>query len=386
MGRFQTGYIYEAFNAFHVRYYVTEIIDGHPKRVQKSHRLCSKDEKHHSRTCKPVKKLCADFMFEINNQNTSRANERDITVKDFWEKTYLTFIEKELRKSTVHGYKQIWGASCECKESCAHLERHFGKITLKEYRTPTGSQFLTALKDNYGRNTIQHIRSLASGIFSHALNLGLIESNPWHDVKILGKTKKPKETEHYTLKEVEDIISALVDHVECQLIIALAFFLGLRPSEIQGLQWDDVDGDWLHIRRGVVRGIVDETKTEQSADSVPLIQPVKGIFELWRKSPLRLPSKWVFPNGAGKPLDLKSVNSRVIRPILKEAKIKWKGIYAGRRGAGTILTELTGSALAAKDLLRHTNLTTTEKHYLKPTPETLLRGMKLLEAAATSSK
>jgi hypothetical protein len=38
MGHFQTGYIYEAFNAFHVRYYVTEIIDGQPKRVQKSKR------------------------------------------------------------------------------------------------------------------------------------------------------------------------------------------------------------------------------------------------------------------------------------------------------------------------------------------------------------
>ena len=34
MGRYQTGYVYEAFRAFHVRYYATEIVDGKPKRVQ----------------------------------------------------------------------------------------------------------------------------------------------------------------------------------------------------------------------------------------------------------------------------------------------------------------------------------------------------------------
>jgi hypothetical protein len=38
MGRHQTGYIFQsASEAFHVRYYTTEIGDGQPKRVQKSH-------------------------------------------------------------------------------------------------------------------------------------------------------------------------------------------------------------------------------------------------------------------------------------------------------------------------------------------------------------
>jgi hypothetical protein len=32
---------------FHVRYYTTEIVDGQPKRVQRSDRLCTKDTRHH---------------------------------------------------------------------------------------------------------------------------------------------------------------------------------------------------------------------------------------------------------------------------------------------------------------------------------------------------
>src|SRR5258708_5703211 len=120
-------------------------------------------------------------MKEINEQVPGNTNERDITVAEFWEHTYLPFIEQELRASTVYGYKQIWNQ---------HLKAHFGTITLKEYRTHMGSAFLTSLKKKLGRHTLQHIRSLCSGLFSHAVNVDKIESNPCRDMKILGKTKE----------------------------------------------------------------------------------------------------------------------------------------------------------------------------------------------------
>jgi integrase len=370
MGRYQSGYIYEASGAFFVRYYVTAIVDGTPTRVQTSYRLCSKDEKHHSRTCKPVKQLAADHMAEVNAQ-TKPAN--DLTVATFWEKTYLPFAEENLRHSTVHGYKQIWSQ---------HLKSHFGQMLLKEYKTPMGSVFLTSLAKTLGRATVQHIRSLASGIFAHAVNLGHIEFNPWHDVKILGKTISPGETAHYTLEEAENIISALVEHVDCQLIVALAFFLGLRPGEIQGLKWEDFDDNWIHIRRAVARNVVGETKTKSSVASLPLIAPARVPLTLWRQKKGNPTEGWVFPNSKGKPVDLRSVISRTILPTLEAKKIEWKTLYAGRRGAATILTQLTGDALAAKELLRHKNLAVTTDKYVKSIPEALMKGIKLLEAAA----
>jgi hypothetical protein len=44
MGSHQQGYI-EALNAFHVRYYVIETVDGKPKRVQRSQGFCAKDNR-----------------------------------------------------------------------------------------------------------------------------------------------------------------------------------------------------------------------------------------------------------------------------------------------------------------------------------------------------
>jgi hypothetical protein len=47
---------------------------------------------------------------------------------------------------------------------------------------------------------------------------------------------------------------------------------------------------------------------------------------------------------------------------LGKKKLMWKGLYAGRGGAGTILVDLTGSLVAAQELLRHKSLTTTAMH------------------------
>jgi hypothetical protein len=54
MPRFQRDYVYEVFNAFHLRYWSTELRDGKAVRVQKSERLCANDDKPHSAKSKAV--------------------------------------------------------------------------------------------------------------------------------------------------------------------------------------------------------------------------------------------------------------------------------------------------------------------------------------------
>jgi hypothetical protein len=79
MGHVQRGYIYEASRFFFVRHNVTEIVDGHPKRVQRSRRRCAKSGKHCARDCKAVKLLRDEFMLKINQgQQTRRHYQQDM--------------------------------------------------------------------------------------------------------------------------------------------------------------------------------------------------------------------------------------------------------------------------------------------------------------------
>ena len=159
----------------------------------------------------------------------------DMPVVDFWEKCTCPIVKEwkgtGMRASTVTGYEQMWKQ---------HLKDHFGTITLQAYTADNARRFLSSLKTKQGKNTLKHIRALASAMFSEAVERGLRTDNPWH-VKLPKDCKESKATEHYTMEEAENLISALVDHVDAQLVLALSCFLGLGPAEIAGLQWGDVD-------------------------------------------------------------------------------------------------------------------------------------------------
>jgi hypothetical protein len=156
MGRYQRGHVFEQHGAYHVRYYTTEIVDGQPKRAQRSERLCFKDNRHHSTTCKPVQTLASGVM-ERGNALAGTLSDADTKIADFWETVYLPHLERNMKASTLHGYKKIWEN---------HLSAAFAGINLRHYHTHHATRFLTSLAEwDLGARTIAHIRSLASGMF-----------------------------------------------------------------------------------------------------------------------------------------------------------------------------------------------------------------------------
>jgi integrase len=318
-------------------------------------------------------------------------------VVDFWEPVYLPHLEEIVtltaqprrKPSTVRGFKQIWNQ---------HLKTHFGELTLKSYEPAIGSRFLRTLTSTQGKSTLKHIKALGSSIFGHAVEEEILKLNPWREVKIPKDAIESEATKHYTLAEVEDIISALVDHVDCQLVMALACFLALRPGEIAALKWEDFDDEAVNIRRSVVRGIVGTPKTPESLAALPLVDQVRIPFELWRRKRGNPTEGYVFESKNGTPVDLHNMISRVIVPHVNGGRkcvvcdktpkalkdVKWKALYAGRRCAATAVIEANNGNLAiGQALLRHKSQITTATFYKKAvTPETLRNGMKMLEAAA----
>ena len=93
-----------------------------------------------------------------------------------------------------------------------------------------GTQFLQSLTGTQGKATLKHIKALGGSIFKRAVIERRIKVSPWHDVAMPDDAIESARTPHYTWEEAENIISALVDRVDCQLIMALACFLGLAAE------------------------------------------------------------------------------------------------------------------------------------------------------------
>ena len=183
--------------------------------------------------------------------------------------------------------------------------------------------------------------------------------------------------------------------------VAVMFFAGLRPGEARGVCWEDFDGKRLFVRRSIWRVWTTSPKTESSVKPVPVIEPLLGILAEVREADGKPNSGPILRGPSGCPLDLDNLAERVVKLALRRCAVckkqeskhgeadhefqldqtlpKWHGWYALRRGVATAVADLSGS-LAAKGLLRHSNVSTTERHYIKDVPESTLEAMKLLEA------
>ncbi|HKV79758.1 MAG TPA: site-specific integrase [Candidatus Sulfotelmatobacter sp.] len=381
-GAYGNGYVFERHGAWFLQYYQS---DGTRKAVK----LAPVDREHSSANCRAIRLLRQKHMMGMTIAPRSTA--KDMRVVDFWESVYLPYCEKEwkgtgMRPTTVRGFKQIWEQ---------RLKDHFGNVTVQNYQAEAARRFLQSLKTKLGKNTLKHIRALASAMFSEAVERGIRADNPWH-VKLPKDCKDPNDTQHYTREEAEDIITALVAHVDAQLVIALACFLGLGPAEIAGLQWGDVDAEWIHIRRNKPEhGEVGPPKTKERAASLPILDEVRVPLELWRtKSENAGDGDWIIP-------DLHNMVARVIRPHIEGKQfvrkgqpqrcvrcdkvpaasgVAWKALYSGRRGAITHAINISGNIALGQRLARHASSATTTAFYHKVMPDgQFMDGMKRLK-------
>ena len=140
------------------------------------------------------------------------------------------------------------------------------------------------------------------------------------------------------------------------------------------------NGVELQVRRSVWRGVVGETKTEDSAASVPVIEPLRSLLERLKE---KCSSGYILRNEVGKPLSLDALNFRHIAPTLKKAGVAWAGYYPCRRGISSLVTDTSKNALNSTGLLRHSTPITALKHYTRAQKSSIEAALRTVEEMAT---
>jgi integrase len=363
--RKQKGEIMETATAFFGRYYHTTE-DG--KRRQKAVKLADKSDLYRSRV--DVQPLMENLMRAVNA--TAEIVSPQQPLQDYIENRYLPWVETNKSAATANGYKQIWHR---------YLKPTLGKIPLTSVQTVQVTSALTKhAKDGINAHTLSHIKWFLSGVYVFAISNGIVSKNPAPDARWLVKVARPKKQMEYSLDSILTMLRILEPlDIRAALAVALAYFTALRPAEIRGLQWADYDGVELNIRRAVWRDVVGETKTEDSAATVPVIEPLKSLLEKMRA---QSPDGYILQSAAGKPLSLDSLNVRVIAPAMKKAGIEWRGYYPARRGISSLVTDSSKNALNSTGLLRHSTPITALKHYTRAQKDSVLTAMEAIEGQA----
>jgi len=138
----------------------------------------------------------------------------------------------------------------------------------------------------------------------------------------------------------------------------VAMCLGLRISEVVGLQWGDFDWEQLQVmvQRSMVFGVVGEVKTRYSRKRMPLDPALAELlFRYQRKTAAEAkPNDWVFANPAtGQPWRPGWMQQRKLVPAAAEIGIGRIGWHSFRHSYSTMLRSLKVDIKVQQELLRH---------------------------------
>lgn len=382
----QRGYIFKSKRVWFARWRRDEIVkdaDGNPRIVRRQHceKLCEYGDRYRSK--KDVQALLDDKLHSLNEGR--EAPESTLSVCEYTEQFFLPWAERELRPATAHGYRALWKT---------YLRARLEKLTVRQFRCVDATNLLRDLHEAHelGRSTLKHVKSLLSAIFQHAKRAGVLDGlNPVRDAGIPRAAEDCKPTHAYSPEEITSMLDALEG--TAKVAVALMFFAGLRPSEARALKWDDYNPKtkMLRIARSMWRSFTTEPKTEASIGSVPVPQTLADVLDAVPRT-----AEYILTSPGGKPVDLHNLASRVIRPALTKCAVcreekhdangheyqpigEWYGFYSLRRGCATLVTSLD-SPLAAKGMLRHSNVSTTMAHYIKDVPSDVLRAVEKVDA------
>lgn len=209
-----------------------------------------------------------------------------------------------------------------------------------------------------GAATIRLTTSTLYGLLQHALDDGIIASNPAADAP------RPKERESerraLTSRELEllGMACTALGRPRARAMIVLAAFTGMRQQDIRALEWRDIDwkaGMVLVRRAADDRGRVKTTKSgKETVRRVPLFTLAREAMEqLHEATPVR--RGLVFPSEAGTILSPSNIRRDVWLPAKRAAALglRWELAAAGADDAD-IEDAVAGLLALTFHELRHT--------------------------------
>ena len=171
-----------------------------------------------------------------------------------------------------------------------------GKLPVEDIKSPDMRDLLLSIEKTGKLDMLKKVKGIANGVFKYSVGMGVIEVNPVRDLPSDIFKKKP--IKHYATitdpKEIASLLGKLEKYKgshEVNSALKLAPHLLLRPSELSGLLWSEIDFDEKLIRIGAERMKMNRVHL------VPLSKQTFTIFQIL--SQYDNGSPFVFPSPRG---------------------------------------------------------------------------------------
>lgn len=286
----------------------------------------------------------------INAENPQQ-HFHSVTVGGLIDRFMTEYATKHCRKLTRSTYRSMFKV---------HIRPRWGSEFVDRVKTMAVESWL----ENYphSRQIKAHVRNLMHVLFQCAIRWELIERNPIDLVR--QSRKRLKAPRVLTPEEFKALLPHLSEPYRTMVLTVAC--LGLRVSEMLGLQWGDIDFENLTVmvERSVCEGEVNFTKTEASQSPLPLDPDLAEILVIHKARVECTGSKdFVFANAGGKLPWPDNILADHLKPAATMAGIGNVGWHTFRHTYATLLHALGTKPAVQKELLRHSDIQTTLNVY-----------------------
>jgi integrase len=133
--------------------------------------------------------------------------------------------------STVGTYRQ---------KAEAHIIPYLGDLRMQSLTIVDVQRWADTLaRKKLSPSVVQSAHAILSGAYADAMRLGMVAGNPCTRVRL--RKKRHVEADFWTVKDLHKVFLALEDEPYWSALYVTAIATGMRPGELRGLQWADVD-------------------------------------------------------------------------------------------------------------------------------------------------
>ena len=266
-----------------------------------------------------------------------------ISNKKTFEEMFLKWINKNKDQWSL-GYVED-----TIQRANNYLMPKLGNLPIDDIKSSEIRNLLLKIQETGKLDMLKKVKSILNGVFKFSVGMDVIKINPVRDLPSEIFKKKPEK--HYATitdpKEIPWLLNKLEEHkggYEVRAALVMAPHVFLRPSELTGMLWNEVDFDAKLIR------INKERMKLKRIHIVPMSQQVFKSLQNLRN--VNVDSDYVFPS----PRNInKPITSDALRLALRRVDVKMDKItpHGFRSMASTRLNEMGYNADLIEIQLSH---------------------------------
>ena len=307
-----------------------------------------------------------------------------MSLNSFLDRWLEDAVKPRVRPRTLQDYRRFLGQYVRPALGDRRLDR-LTPLDLQKLYTEIGEQA--------SAHAVVHTHRPLSAALRQAVRWRLLARNPAEDVSV---PKEPRGEIFVLSPEEVTRFQSAAAKAPRGFVLTFSLATGMRPGEVQALQWKDVDLErgTVAVRRSLVhlkqgRWEFGEPKTRQSRRTIPLPRSVTRQLAAHRADQaafrLRLKGAYrdrdlVFANETGGPLDGQNLAYRTLKPILRaaglSARFRW---YDCRHTCATLLLAAGENPKVVSERLGHATVAFTLDRYAHVLPGMQERATNRLE-------